>query len=225
MAESSVPYSHSQQLIILWWCLGAGGFLSVIIFCWCRVLNKQPKIMRVWRPTPAAAASRPRGSKPLHSVIAATAPQAAAGKVFEINHEGQRPIDSAEFHGQISSTTLNHSQPIVALPSVGAFGQSRQFNQVPIGESSGSAVEEMQKFVQAQLARSVLRPVSVIAAERPSSFHATELNTRPPADAASAAQEMMQYTHDMLESMTMRRSQPNASVVKFPEHVSDHANL
>jgi hypothetical protein len=158
-------------------------------------------------------------------VIATTTPQAAAGKVFEMDDEGQSPIDSAEFHGQSSSTALNHSQPIIALPSAGAFGQSRQFNQVPIGESSGSAVQEMQKFVQAQLARSALRPVSVIAAERPSNFHATELNTRPPADAASAAQEMMQYTHDILESMTMRRSQPNASVVKFPERVSDHANL
>ena len=163
--------------------------------------------MRVWRPTPAAAASRPRDSKPLHSVIATTAPQAAAGKVFEMNHEGQRQIDSAEFHGRSSSTTLNHSQPIVVLPSAGAFGQSRQFNQVPIGESAGSAAQAMEKFVQAQLARSVRSPVSVIAAERPSSFHATELNTRPPADAASAVEEMMQYTSNILESMTMQRSQ------------------
>jgi hypothetical protein len=182
--------------------------------------------MRVWRPTtPAAAALRPRVPEPLHSVIATTAPQAAAGKVFEMNHEGQRQIDSAEFHGQSSSTTQNHSQPIIALPSAGASGQSRQFNQVPTGESAGSAVQEMQKFVQAQLARSVLRPVSVIAAERPSSFHATELNTRPPVDAASAAEEMMRYTHDILESMAMGRSQPNASVVKLPERVLDHADL
>jgi hypothetical protein len=65
----------------------------------------------------------------------------------------------------------------------------------------------------------------VIAAERPSSFHATELNTRPPADAASAVEEMMQYTSNILESMTMQRSQSNASVVKLPERFSDHADL
>jgi len=60
VTNSTVNYSQSQQLVILWICLGVGSFLSILVFFRCRAVNQRRLHDIYFPPPPAQAASSRR---------------------------------------------------------------------------------------------------------------------------------------------------------------------
>ena len=206
MADSSVQYSLSEQLTILWWCLGTGGFLAVIVFCWCLRVNMQPKNTRhqplPQKPAPlfSAALSENRHLLPFQ-VVASTAVWQAEKKV-----ECEKVVHPQQLQPHGYEDSLEHSD----LPT--KSGSQRSVAPQPTfihphlqvaalhnaDLSSDSMVQEMMMFSEQALLCARLTPRPVTAA--------LELNTRPPADAYAAAEEMMMYANAASKSILFERS-------------------
>jgi hypothetical protein len=207
MTDSSVQYSLSEQLTILWWCLGAGGFLSVIVFCRCLAVNKQPNHTRS-KPPPRKPASLFTASRsdtrpilPLQVVASSalwqTERKVECEKVVHPQLLPQQPgfADSRE-HSAVPS---NSNSQLAAAQQSAFIHQHLQVGALHNADlSSDNMVQDMIMFSQQALLLARLSPRPVTAA--------LELNTRPPADVFAAAKEMMMYANAVSKSTTIERS-------------------
>ncbi len=213
MADNSVinstnDYSQSQQLVILWICLGAGGFLCILIFFRCRAIN-QRRHKDIHFP-PLAAAAPPRRRQPQHvSLPQPTAPQIIAPQMIAsqmIAPQMIAPQTIAELRAapqltsarQTATAIRHYRKEAVVLQESAAF--------------QDGMVQEMMMFTREALSRSarVEAPTHSIAGTL-SNMKPVELSSRPPADIDAATEEMLLYTNSILESLSIERQQPKSA--------------
>ena len=224
MADNSVinstnDYSQSQQLVILWICLGAGGFLCILIFFRCRAIN-QRRYKDIHFP-PLAAAATPRRRQPQHvSLPQPTAPQIIAPQMIASQMIAPQIIAS-----QMIAPQMIAPQMIAELRAAPQLTSARQTatairhyrkEAVVLKESAAfqdEMVQEMMMFTREALSRSarVEAPPTHSIAGSLSNMKPVELSSRPPADIDAATEEMLLYTNGILESLSIERQQPKSA--------------
>lgn len=215
MSDSSPTYSRSEQLFILWLCLGAGGFASIVIICWCRFVRQRPNGVCFF-PPPLPPATPSRHIQHHHDVeshrkASQATPAVQAAFLFESAAEPRTPFVSSDVAGQMMN------------PDVSQTADSHQYTrhdhylqEVPETEGtepfSDPLVQEMMMFSRNALLRAGVDPSSMSFSDGGSNF-STNISIQPPLDGAAAIQEMLQYTSGVLQFMSLERSQPPTSAV------------
>jgi len=193
VTNSTLEYSQSQQLVILWICLGAGSFLSILICILCRVINRR-RPEDIYFPPPLALAAPPRRSLPRHVSV----PQAIAPQL----------------------TPQLRAAPLLS-PARSIAKSIRQYRNEAAGLTEPALqdgmVLEMMQYTREALPRSRVEfPMHYNASSSSNSVH-VELSSRPPADARAAIEEMMMYTNGILESSSLERPRPKSTLSHFPQ--------
>ena len=217
MSDGSLKYNVSEQLVILWCCLGGGGFLSIVICCVCRFIRQRPNSICFF-PTPLPLATPPQQSQQLQvlaknatPLLTTSARQAAA--VFERQGKPQSHLGSSDFIRQASLPQHLDFHPTASQQSPRIIQNVQKVSALKDTEtSSDPMVQEMMMFTRQTLLRSGIIPSPVSTSDWVSSPRSA-LNTQPPADAAAAILEMTRYTRGVLEAMPLDRSHPKTSAV------------
>jgi hypothetical protein len=217
MSDATLNYNLSEQLVILWCCLGAGGFLSIVVFCCCRFISQRPNGLFSFPPSePPAIRHRQLQqiqvfSKHPAPILTTSARQAAA--VFENKGRPQSHHASLNMAKHDSLPQHIDSQRIATQRSPRIIQCALQVSSPKDAEIySDPMVQEMMAFTQKTLMRAGVFPGPVSTSDRVSSARAA-LNTEPPANAAEAILEMTRYTSGVMEAMSLDLSHYETSAV------------